>query len=118
MTAPKSRLAPDLATEPAEDRAADEGGDEPAASHPDGQAVGERRPGDRHDLEPDRIDEAARDSYPDHNRGCKPRKHAAEASVADLLEHEAQRRAVPDRALLDLGDRDPDQQKGHADAIV
>ena len=111
-------LASDLATEPAEDRAADEGGDEPAAAHPHGQAVGQRGPGDRHDLEPHRIDEAARNSYPEHKRGREPRNHAAEAAVADLLEHEVQRGAVSDRAFLCFGDRDGDQEKRHADAVV
>ena len=47
-----AHLAPDLAAQPAEDGAADEGGDESAAVHPYGQPVGERGPGDRDDLEP------------------------------------------------------------------
>ncbi len=111
-------LAADLATQPAEDGTPDEGGDEPAAAHPHGKPVGERGPGDRDDLEPGRIDQAARDAEPDHGGGCEPRDHAAEASVADLLEHEVQRRAASDRALLRLGDRDHDQEKRHADAIV
>ena len=59
----EAHLAPDLAAQPTEDGASDEGGDEPAAVHPHGQPVGERGPGDRDDLEPDRIDEAARDAH-------------------------------------------------------
>ena len=86
-------LAPDLAAEPAEDGAADEGGDEPAAAHPHGQAVGERGPRDRDDLKPDRVDEAARDAHPDHDAAASPANDAADASVADLLEHEVARAA-------------------------
>ena len=109
MTAPSSaaglleeerHLASDLATQPSEDGAADEGGDEPAAAHPHGQSVRQRGPCDRDDLQPDRIDEAARDSQPDHDRCCEPRKHASDDSVADLLEHEVHRSAVSDRTLL------------------
>ena len=54
----EAHLAPDLAAQPTEDGAADEGGDEPASVHPHREAVGERGPGDRDDLEPDRVDEA------------------------------------------------------------
>ena len=111
-------LASDLATQPAEDRTSDEGRDEPAAAHPHGQPVGERGPRDRDDLKPDLIDEAARDAHPDHGCGCESRNHAPERSVADLLEHELHRRAVSDRALLRLGDRDRDQEQRHADAVV
>ena len=111
-------LASDLATQPSEDGAADEGGDEPAAAHPHGQSVRERGPCDRDDLQPDRIDEAARDSQPDHDRRREPRKHASDDSVADLLEHEVHRRAVSDRALVRLGNRDRDQEQRDADAVV
>ena len=111
-------VASDLATEPAEDGASDERGDEAAAAHPHGQAVGERSPRDRYDLNPDLIDEAARDAHPDHGCGREPRDHAPETSVPDLLEHELQRLAVSDRALFRLGDRDRDQEQRHADAVV
>ena len=113
-----AHLAPDLAAQPAEDGPADERGDEPAAVHPDRQPVGERGPGDRDDLNPDRIDEAARDTHPDHGCGREPRDHAADASIPDLLEHELERGAVSDRARFRLGDRDRDQEQRHADAVV
>ena len=71
-------LASDLSTEAAEDGASDERGDEPAAAHPHGQAVGERSPRHRYDLNPELIDEAAWDAHPDHGCGREPRNHAAE----------------------------------------
>ena len=111
-------IAPDLATQPSEDGAADEGGDEPAAAHPHGESVRERGACDRDHLQPDRIDESARDSHPDHDRGRDPREHASNDSVADLLEHEVRRRAVSDRAFVRLGDRDGDQEQRDADAVV
>ena len=86
--------------------------------HPYGQPVGERGPGDRDDLKPDRVDEAARDAHPDHGCRCESRHHAPDTSVADLLEHELERRAVSDRARFRLGNRDRDQEQGHADAVV
>ena len=85
----EAHLAPDLAAQPTEDGASDKGGDEPAAVHPHGQPVGERGPGDRDDLKPDRVDEAARDAHPHHERGGQTRHDAPDAPVADLLEHEA-----------------------------
>src|SRR5689334_6908871 len=111
MTAPKStnvtapsrppassreerHLAPDVAAQAPEDGAAHEGGDEPAATHPDGQSVGERGPCNRNDLQPDRINESSRDANPDHDRRSDPGKHAADDSVADLLEHKVRRGAV------------------------
>ena len=111
-------LASDVATEPAEDGASDERRDEPAAAHPYGQAVGERSPGNRYDLNPVLIHEAAWDAHPDHCCGRETRNHAPEGSVPDLLEHELHCRTVSDRALLRLGDRDRDQEERHADAVV
>src|SRR4029079_9663231 len=90
-------LASDVATQRSEDGAADEGGNEPAAAHPDGQSVGERGPCDRNDLKPDRIDELSRDSQPDHDRRSVPGGHAADDSVADLLEHKVPRGPRSDR---------------------
>jgi hypothetical protein len=65
-------LASDVATERSEDGAADERGDEPAATHPDSQSVGEGGPCDRNELQPDRIDEVSHDAQPDHDRAATP----------------------------------------------
>ena len=111
-------LAPDLLAQAAEDRACDEGGDEPAAVHPHRQPVRERGPGDRDNLKPDRVDQAARVAHPDHGCRCESRDHAPDTAVADLLEQELERRAVSDRTRFRLGDRDRDQEQWHADAVV
>ena len=111
-------LAADLATEPAEDGTADEGGDEPAAVHPHRQPVGERGRGDRYDLNP--VSSTRRRGTPTLSTAAaaSPAITPATASVADLLEHELHRRAVSDRARLRLGDRDRDEQQRHADPVV
>ena len=114
----EGHLAPDLAAHRAEHGTSDEGCDEPAAVHPHRQPVGECGPGDRHDLGPDRIDQAAREAYPDHGGGCESRHHATDAPVADLLEQKTERLATSGRALLRFGNRDRDQEQRHADAVV
>jgi hypothetical protein len=82
------RLDLDLAAQSPEDGASDERGDEPAAAHPDGQAVGERGSGERHHLQPERVDEATREQQPDHTYRYESGRHAADAPIADPFEDE------------------------------
>ena len=55
----------------------------------------------------------------DDDCGCEPaRERSEDDPVPDLLRDDLRGVTVPDRALLGLGDRERDEEQGHADAVV
>ena len=84
----------------------------------DGKCVCQRGPGDRHDLEPIPVDQAARDALRHHDRGGESGDHAADHAETDLLQDELDGGPAPDRSLLGLGDRDRDEQQRDTDAVI
>ncbi len=111
-------VAAAMAPEPAEHHPADERGDEAGAADRLGEAVSEQRAGERHDLEPGGVDEAATSRIDDDSRCCRPRDHTAEHAVPDLLQHELGRSAVSDRAVLRQRDGERDEEERDADPVV
>ena len=90
----------------------------PGAPDSLGAAEREQRACERHDLEPRPGDEAAA-ACVDDDCGREPARERSEHdAVPDLLCDEPRGVAVPDRALLGLGDRERDEEQGDADAVV
>ena len=90
----------------------------PDPSSRDGERVRQSGGGDGDHLPPHWCDRAA-PAGEDQYRG-RDRAHAdaGQRSVADLLEQQSQRRAVPDGTGLGVRDREHDQEQWHADAVV
>ena len=111
-------VAAALSPQGAEHAASHERRDEARAADRLGQAECEPGAGERHDLEPALVDEAAAARVDDDERRCGACDHSAEDSVPDLLENELHRVPMPDRALLGLRDREGDEEERDADPVV
>ncbi len=111
-------VAAAMSSQPAEDRAADERGDEPGASDRLGQREGEERSGERNDLEPRLVDEAPAAGVDDDRGSRRARDDAAQHAVSDLLGHELGGVAVSDRSFLRQRDGERDEEERHADPVV
>ena len=84
----------------------------------DGERVRQCGGGDGDYLAPprcDRIAAAGEDQYRGRDRA---HPDSGQRSIADLLEQQSQRRAVPDGTGLGVRDREHDQKQWHANAIV
>ncbi len=104
-----------LAGDQAEQRSGDERGDEPRPPQVDRDPVREHRGGHRDDLSPGIVNQMPSFGHVHDHRGEDARCDAAEQSVADLLDHNAQRV----RLAAGAGDgRQRDQKQGNADTVV
>ena len=111
-------VAAAMSSQAAEDRTADERGDEPGASDRLGQREGEQRSGQRNDLEPRLVDEAPAAGVHDDRGGSRARDGATQHAVSDLLGHELDGVAVSDRSFLRQRDGERDEKERHADPVV
>jgi hypothetical protein len=102
----------------AEYEAGDKRGDEAAASERRREPVGKRRGGCRQDLAPGRVHQAVPPRHLYHERSHDARDRSEEDAVADRLDNERKRGVVTRRAGLGFGEREPDEQQGHADPVV
>ena len=83
-----------------------------------GQREGEKRSGQRNDLEPRLVDEAPAAGVDDDRGGSCARDDATQHAVADLLGHELGGVAVSDRSFLRQRDGERDEEERHADPVV
>ena len=111
-------VAATVPAEPPKSSPPTNGADEARAADRLGESEREQRARERDDLEPRGIDPAAAARVDDDGRDRSPGEHPGQDAVADLLEHDLGGRAVSDRTILRVRNRERDEEERHADAVV